>query len=343
VRRLTSDLREVSAPAWTPDGRRIVFSSARAGSRTLWQLPIAGGEPEPLTTGSGDDNEPEISRDGTRLIYSNVKRKWSLRVRDSTSAEPRTILEKHTELLFPNFSPDGARIVFFGRQDRAVAITSIRTDGSDARQLTGGTELNHMPIWSHDGTSVYFFQIQPALSFRQVSAEGGPSRTVLPWNWEVQNAPQFDPSGRRLAYTRLGKDAVTLVRDVGTGAERSLPLLMHRPTWSPDGRWLTGSHSTPGIVARCSVDDNTCTDVAPGANARFGPDGSTVWFLRLVPGSFECELWEFDVRTKRERSHGRIGPFRTIDRHFDVSSRGALAWAPMAEGLPELWVARLGR
>ncbi len=340
ARQLTFDLREGGSPVWTPDGRRIVFSSTRAGSLTLWQIPAGGGEPVPLTTGSGDDEEPEISRDGTRLIYTNVKRSWTLHVRDALSAPPRAILEKHTEIAFPLFSPDGTRLAFFGRQDRAVAITSIRTDGSDLRQLTGGTELNHMPAWSADGASVFFFQIQPTLTFRRVSAEGGPSETVQPWNWEEQNSPRFDPSGRRLAYSRLGKDAATLVRDVETGAERALPVLIYRPTWSPDGRWVTG-WDAKGVISRCAVDENRCVDVTRGLHARFDSTGTTIWFLRLLPGSPMSELWSIDLATKRVESHGQMGPFRGIDRHFDLSSRGALAWAPMREGLPELWAARL--
>jgi Tol biopolymer transport system component len=342
ARRLTFDTREGGSPAWTPDGRRIVFFSARAGSRTLWQVPVAGGEPEPLTTGSGDDDEPEISRDGRRLVYTNIKRSWSLIVRDTPSAAPRTLIEKHTEINFPFFSPDGARLVFFGRQDRAVAVSSIRTDGSNVRQLTGGTELNHMPVWSADATSVYFFQIQPTLTFRRVSAEGGPSEAVQPWNWEAQNAPRFDPSGRRLAYSRLGKDAATLIRDVETGAERALAVPIFRPGWSPDGRWVTGWDSN-GVIFRCAVDENKCVEVTRGIHARFGPGGSTIWFLRLVPRSAMCTLWSIDLATGKEQSHGEIGPFRGIDRHFDLSMQGALAWAPMREGLPELWAAGLGR
>lgn len=37
-RRLTSDTREGGASVWTPDGRYILFSSARRGSRTLWRV-----------------------------------------------------------------------------------------------------------------------------------------------------------------------------------------------------------------------------------------------------------------------------------------------------------------
>ena len=110
ARRLTSDTREGGSPAWTPDGRRIVFSSARAGSRTLWQLSPDGGQPEPLTTGSGEDDEPEISRDGRRLVYTNIKQSWSLILQDAPAAAPRTLLEKHSPILFPLFSPDSARL-----------------------------------------------------------------------------------------------------------------------------------------------------------------------------------------------------------------------------------------
>ena len=78
-----------------------------------------------------------------------------------------------------------------GKHDRAVAIFTIGADGTDLRALTGGTELNHMPRWSHDGIWVYFVQIRPELSFRRVPALGGASEFVLPVVWETHN---FDVS-----------------------------------------------------------------------------------------------------------------------------------------------------
>src|SRR5690606_31072540 len=68
-RRITSDFREGGSPIWTADGSRLVFSSARTGSRTLWQVAVDGGEPEPLTTGAGEDDMPDLSADGTRLVF----------------------------------------------------------------------------------------------------------------------------------------------------------------------------------------------------------------------------------------------------------------------------------
>ena len=186
-RRLTSDLREGGWPVWTADGRAIVVSSARAGSRTLWLIPTDGGEPSPLTTGAGDDDQPEISADGRQLAYTNVRNTWDLRVKNLSTGDERALLQRTVELLFPMFSPDGSRLAYFGRSDYAVAIFTIGIDGTDPRQLTGGRELNHQPRWGSDGREVFFFQGSPTVSFRRVSALGGPSTEFRPWSWSASS------------------------------------------------------------------------------------------------------------------------------------------------------------
>lgn len=286
-RRLTSDLREGGSPLWTRDDR-IIFSSARAGSRTLWQVPATGGAPAPLTTGAGEDDEPELSRDGRRLLYSNVRNTWALMVRHLNGSNETQLLEKRTETVFPQFSPDGTRIAFFGRSDKAVAIFTVGTDGTGVRQLTGGTELNHMPRWSADGAYVYFFQINPELSFRRVPAVGGASEAVLPLNWETENFPQFDPSGRLLSYTfsKPGANDQTILRDMESGATRALPgpgLQFAR--WSRDGRMLVG-FSANNSVEVCAADASSCRTLTTGSLPAWSGDGSRIFMLRGVgPGA----------------------------------------------------------
>ena len=93
-RRVTSDLQEGGAPAWTPDGKALVVASARSGSVNLWRVPVAGGPPEALTTGTGEDLDPVVSPDGRTLLFANVKRTWALVVQDVHSGTRRTLLEK---------------------------------------------------------------------------------------------------------------------------------------------------------------------------------------------------------------------------------------------------------
>jgi Tol biopolymer transport system component len=365
ARQLTHDLRDASAPIWTPDGKRIVFSSARNGSRTLWQIDASGGEPVPLTTGAGEDDAPEISSDGTRLLFMNVRNSWQVRLADASGAE-RTLVERRTELLFPMFSPDGTRIAFFGRAERAVAIFTIGSDGTNLRQLTGGTELNHQPRWSHDGNFVVYYQVTPRLGLRRVPALGGPSEQMFPWEWQRQNAIDFDSSGKQLVYLRLtppgqpSEPEAAIVRSISTGQERQLPLTLRRPRFSRDGRWIAGVLAN-GTIAICRSDGppteqstRTASDAVDGAECRtvirpgptatpvqWSPDGTRLYFLRgAAPGIAEA-LWSVRLDGTEELKHRELGNFRPIDRYFDLSAKGDVVWAPAFEGRRELWTARV--
>lgn len=363
AQRLTFDLREGSSPVWTRDGRRIIFSSARAGSRTLWQVSAAGGEPQPLTTGSGEDDEPDVSSDGTRLIFTNVKNQWQVRRLDASGAE-YTVVERRTEMLFPMFSPDGRRIAFFGRADWAVAIFTVASDGSDLRQLTGGRELNHQPRWSADGEFVYFYQSRPD-SFRRVTAVGGVSTEVFPWDWETSGAVQFDPTGRWLVFFRsrspvqqaqrsqgpvtkpdapIVNDA-TIIKEVASGIERELPQPpLHYPRFSRDGQWVAGSRRDG--IAVCPFDGGACRLVVEDLKSVTTPvawsgDGSRIYFMRGASPVAPQELWSVALDGRGRSKHREIGPFRGIDRFFDVSIDGDITWAPFVEGRRELWSATM--
>src|SRR3954454_10316997 len=59
-----------SQPAWSPDGRSMVFRTDRAnGDGDVWIMDSDGGNPRPLVTTPGDERYPALSPDGTRLVY----------------------------------------------------------------------------------------------------------------------------------------------------------------------------------------------------------------------------------------------------------------------------------
>jgi Tol biopolymer transport system component len=67
LRRLTSSGAAHNSPTWSHDGRFVYFSSQRAGTETIWRVPVAGGPEEQVThTGGGRCEE---AADGQTLFF----------------------------------------------------------------------------------------------------------------------------------------------------------------------------------------------------------------------------------------------------------------------------------
>jgi Tol biopolymer transport system component len=60
-------------PVWTRDGRRIAFSSQRAGAPNLfWQAADGTGPVERLTESSNEQNPTSVAPAGTPLVFYEV-------------------------------------------------------------------------------------------------------------------------------------------------------------------------------------------------------------------------------------------------------------------------------
>ena len=61
TRVLTSGAGENESPTFSPDGRRIAFTSRRGGKKQIWVMEIDGSNPRPLTS-EGNNDMPDWSR-----------------------------------------------------------------------------------------------------------------------------------------------------------------------------------------------------------------------------------------------------------------------------------------
>ncbi len=149
------------SPAWSPNGKRIVFGRAfgpvvddlvetfalfvmRADGTRVRQLTQLN---PPATGATGEDLEPQFSPDGTKVLFQrfNVRTArpvdgvalWILDLR--TGRERRITPYGLQAGDTPDWSPDGKRILFhdnLNRPDESANLYTIRPNGSHLKQLT---------------------------------------------------------------------------------------------------------------------------------------------------------------------------------------------------------------
>jgi Tol biopolymer transport system component len=348
--RLTTDFAEGSAPAWTPDGKFLVFPSARAGSTNLWRVPVSGGVPEALTTGAGDDLDPVVMPDGRAVLFTNVKRTWALVVHDLKSGVRKALLERRTNLGFPRYSPDGGRIAFFERNSHGdTHLFVMHSDATNVTAVTDGVgELNIMPQWAQDGQALYFYQVRPTRTFRHVPVSGGATREIAPWSWSRQRAAAVDPRGREVLYSAMdrGRAQYSRALDLASGQETTLPVALYGLRFSRDGRWIAGG-SNEGEVVVCDTLGTLCRSLTPkneyGVPAlAWSGDGTRLFFLRHTSARIFGELMSVGVEGGVPQTHGPIGPFQhPFLLWMDASPRDEIVFALCREGPYELWMAKL--
>ena len=70
ARRITTHEANDTSPAWSPDGRHILFLSNRGDATQVWRLPVAGGEAQPVTDLPLDVATFRVSPTGDQLVVS---------------------------------------------------------------------------------------------------------------------------------------------------------------------------------------------------------------------------------------------------------------------------------
>jgi Tol biopolymer transport system component len=351
--RLLAERFEATHPVWTPDGDAIIFSSPRGGARNLWLIPASGGTLAPITTGTGDDDEPAISRDGRRLAYTNTRGTYALMVLDTATGSSRQVLEQRSEIVDARQSPSGDKLALEVTVKDENRLYVVGSDGTGMRSIGAeGDSSGYMPQWSRDGTEIYFFRSRPKVSFRRVSLAGGPSGELAPkWGSEISPTWQVAPDGKRVAYSVLqdGKAVAAMVLDLATGAKTALPVALLLPRWSHDGSLLVGSRQQfSNQVFVCTPSGSPCTaiQVRNGAGPPFwSPDDTRIFFPVWKGFSPDrVEVWRVNRDGTDEALVAELTSVAKPEEFVsEGSSTGMMPWVQYRPGRREIWLAELKR
>lgn len=216
-RRLTADPSDRN-PAFSPDGRWIVFSRGTAPTnryripprRAIFLMRSDGSGLRPLTDGASQDLDPSFTADGRRVLFAR--------------------------------SPAGG---YLGDD-----IYSVDVDGGGLRRLVAGPATEGHPVASPNGRIVAFERRRGGRSHVFTMRPNGTrfhnATRRLPRHDDAYR-PEFHPSGRRLAYAHVhdGRAQLFAVRPNGrrprrlTSSFRCSGCPVHRSAaFSPDGRLL---------------------------------------------------------------------------------------------------------
>lgn len=165
-RNLTNHPAGDSQPSWSPDGKKIAFTSYRnSGNIQIFVMDSDGQNPIRLTDEVWDMN-PEWSPDGRKIAFTGYKHAggngdvWDtdIYVMDPDGTNRKRLTRIPGNNSAPSWSPDSQRIVFANTIPRASEIYVMNADGTRQKRLThdGGRDYKREPSWSPDGQSIAF-------------------------------------------------------------------------------------------------------------------------------------------------------------------------------------------
>lgn len=208
IRRLTFDNAWIPGPpAWTRDGKFIVFSSTRSGLPTLWRIPVSGGSPVPETQVGVKAFGPKVAPRGHRLIFEQRSANsslWSLDLSRFGKNDGRTqVTASRGSNGAAELSPDGRRIVFISDRSGSDEIYICNADGSNLLRLAnlGDANAPGVPRWSPDGQKIVFDSvIRGHTAVFVIQANGGPPRPLTDEASDNLN-PSWSHDGKWIYFT----------------------------------------------------------------------------------------------------------------------------------------------
>jgi Tol biopolymer transport system component/DNA-binding winged helix-turn-helix (wHTH) protein len=341
IRIAATDADEAQA-AWSPDGTRLAFVSARdhggrlgamlkAGNLLalysnsshgdIYVVPALGGTPAKLVE---DGHYPSWSPDGQKVVFTSnrtgVIHLWTVA---SDGGAPQRLTPAGSTIDYqPAWSPDGRWIAYgSGEASRGEAhLAVIPAGGGTSQALTQEFVYVTHPTWAADGGSIVFAGERNGIlnlwrcPVRDGRRSGPLARVTIGQGQDTGAA--FSRDGRALSFAVLKNDLNVWELVLASGTQRPVTHggAADYPQLSPDGNALLVQSNQTGSLAVWTVDlqgrylSRLTAGPTQGPGARWSRDGTRIAWVK--DGILQIQP---------------VGSVSALDTHMPSS---ALEWSP---------------
>ena len=245
--RLISSTRYDNNPQYSPDGKRIVFSSSRTGTYGNWLSDADGSNAAPLFLKEGAlSGTPRWSPDGRRIAFdSNPEGNQDIYVISARGGNPIRLTTHPVDDNVASWSQDGEWMYFASRRSGRFEVWKVSVGGGEPIQVT--QDGGFWAFESTDGKFVYYTKDhQVRSSLWKVPVGGGeetqvlesvraPNFSVTPQGIYFIQAPDTDEPGGSflIRFFDFATGRATTIHSLPPGVGVSFGL-----TVSPDGRFI---------------------------------------------------------------------------------------------------------
>ena len=358
--------RRVTSPAWSPDGREVVFSTNLTGRMNLWKVSAEGAWPIQLTVSDDRQFGAVWSPDGKTIVYNQDfggSEYYDLFAVDSAGGAPVNLTNTpEISESGAQFSPDGKTLAFGYKPKTASSsdIALMDRNSKQVKKLTNEPTKDHLwqlVAWCPDGKCVIANRINAGFddgSVYRIVVAGAQTEELTPHQGNVLfTASGISPDGKTVMVTSNQKGGYQNVALLDVASKQL--------KWITDTQWDASSSdvSPDGKHAAYVVnaDGRTTTylydmgsgksetlamplgiTVPDGNPISFSPDGKSV-MLSHQSSQRPSDLWVYDLVTGKPRqlTYSAVAGLNPSDlpeaqlvhyKSFDGKMISAFLWVP---------------
>jgi TolB protein len=191
-------------PCWSPDGKKVCFSSDRGGTTNLWIADADGANVRRLNQTPAVCYMPSWQKTprGELIVFGKHGAKPEMASIKPDGTGEQMLGEGHD----PTLSPDGRLITYTGQAGEGVSVFVMSYEGNGKHQVVHGISKvgATFPNWSPDSKQiVYSFPVGEALELFIIDLDGSNNRRITTFGGSSVCTPSaWSPDGQWISFRR---------------------------------------------------------------------------------------------------------------------------------------------